>query len=141
MSAEPTREPQGTSSSLSSPPKHKKTRIKCGTKRYNKAFSLPSDRITPFPTQACEPRRMSAEPTREPQGTSSSLSSPPKPENPAFYAGFSGFGGEDRIRTCGTLPYTTFPMLHHRPLRHLSKKVDFALSAYILYKMPPALST
>lgn len=30
------------------------------------------------------------------------------------------FGGEDRIRTCGRLPYTTFPMSHHRPLRHLS---------------------
>ena len=64
----PTREPQGTSSALSPPPNHKKSRIKCGTERYNKAFSLLSDRITPFPTQARDPRRISSD-CMQPSGT------------------------------------------------------------------------
>ena len=35
-------------------------------------------------------------------------------------------GGEGGIRTRGTLRYTAFPMLHNRPLCHLSKapKID-----------------
>ena len=32
-------------------------------------------------------------------------------------------GGEAGIRTLGTFPYTAFPMLHLRPLRHLSDEV------------------
>jgi hypothetical protein len=33
---------------------------------------------------------------------------------------FTTRGGEGGIRTRGRLPYTAFPMLHHRPLGHLS---------------------
>ena len=42
------REPQGTSSALSSPLKHRKSRIKCGT-GFLLTFSFNGDRITPFP--------------------------------------------------------------------------------------------
>jgi hypothetical protein len=38
----------------------------------------------------------------------------------ATSSSFTTRGGEGGIRTRGRLPYTAFPMLHHRPLGHLS---------------------
>ena len=108
----PTREPQGTSSSLSSPPKHRKSRIKCGGgERYSKAFSLPSDRITPFPakreTLGVFLRAANSPQAREPQGTSSSLSSSPKHRKSRIKC-----GGGERYSKAFSLPsdrITPFP--------------------------------
>ena len=43
-----------------------------------------------------------------------------KKEKPETSCGYGLYGGERGIRTLGTLPYTTFPMLHLRPLGQLS---------------------
>ena len=41
-------------------------------------------------------------------------------------------GGERGIRTLGTLRYTAFPVLHNRPLCHLSvsRKIEDGLNGY-----------
>ena len=51
-------------------------------------------------------------------------------------------GGERGIRTLGTLRYTAFPVLHNRPLCHLSvkPKIEAGLNAELLFSSIPKIN-